>query len=76
MEAAPGQDAADQAKWLVLLGFLCELSKQHNPERVHCAVMPQEELEVTAQLRRVHPVEQVRVHLPGTLPYLDLGVRN
>jgi hypothetical protein len=76
IEAARGPDAAVLAKWLVLLGLLYQLSEQRNPERVHYPVMPQEELDVTAQLRRVHLLEQFQVHLPAIITDTDLDVRH
>jgi hypothetical protein len=41
------------------------------PERIHHAVMPEEELDVAAQLRRIHPLEDFQVHSPALIA--DIG---
>jgi len=67
-------DVADRTKRLVLLGFLRELSTGRNPERVHCPLMPQKELEVAAQLGRGHLLEAFEAHLLDNLTALRGGV--
>src|ERR1017187_8968517 len=64
-----GCQAADATPDLLvdlLSGLLSKpLCQVDEPERIHCPIVPEEELDVAAQLRCVHALEQFQVHLPA-----------